>query len=323
MGASAADVTVGEREGWTAVTLRGPGGRLEATLLPALGMVVASLRHDGEELLAQRAGVEAYAQRGSTFGLPLLYPWANRLAAFDYEVAGRHVALPREGIVHLDKDTGLPLHGLMPAGLEWQVAGSGGGQDGAWLEAELEFDVSEERRRVFPFPHRLAYRASVGERSLSVEVTVRPTGEDPVPVCFGFHPYLALPGSDRRSWELELPVRRRVVLDGHGIPTSEREELAPGLLSGPLGDRTFDDSFDQLDAGPAGRPCFAVADRRRRVSIEYGPGFEIAQVFAPEASPFIAFEPMTAPVNALRSGERLPFAPAGGAFAAAFTLTVT
>jgi len=28
--------------------------------------------------------VSAYAQYGKTMGIPLLYPWANRLAAFDY-----------------------------------------------------------------------------------------------------------------------------------------------------------------------------------------------------------------------------------------------
>jgi len=54
--------------------------QLRATFVPGAGMVCSSLRHDGAELLAQRNGVRAYAERGSTMGIPLLYPWANRLA---------------------------------------------------------------------------------------------------------------------------------------------------------------------------------------------------------------------------------------------------
>ena len=57
---------------------------LEATFVPGAGMLCCSLRHRGEELLAQNAGLAAYAERGKTMGIPLLYPWANRLAGFDY-----------------------------------------------------------------------------------------------------------------------------------------------------------------------------------------------------------------------------------------------
>lgn len=54
------------------VTLR--SGGLEATYLPELGMICSSFTYEGEELLAQRGGPEAYEGRGSTFGIPLLYP---------------------------------------------------------------------------------------------------------------------------------------------------------------------------------------------------------------------------------------------------------
>ena len=54
-------------------------GELEATFEPRLAMVGSSLTHRREELLAQRNGVDGYRDRGSTFGIPLLHPWANRL----------------------------------------------------------------------------------------------------------------------------------------------------------------------------------------------------------------------------------------------------
>jgi aldose 1-epimerase len=64
------------------VRLCDEGTLLEATFVPDAGMICSSLRHRGEELLAQNTGVLAYAQRGTTMGIPLLYPWANRLAGF-------------------------------------------------------------------------------------------------------------------------------------------------------------------------------------------------------------------------------------------------
>ena len=59
-------------------------GELEATFHPELGMVGSSLRHRGEELLGQRGGLAKYASAGSSFGIPLLHPWANRLGSWEY-----------------------------------------------------------------------------------------------------------------------------------------------------------------------------------------------------------------------------------------------
>src|SRR5579863_2927261 len=96
-----------------ALTLRDSRAELEATFLPGAGMLCCSLRHRGEELLAQNRGVQAYVERGKTMGIPLLYPWANRLAGFDYTVAGRRATVPRDGVrVALD-DRGLPIHGVI------------------------------------------------------------------------------------------------------------------------------------------------------------------------------------------------------------------
>src|SRR5262245_66308250 len=89
-------------------------------------MVCSSLRHHGAELLAQNDGVGAYARHGSTMGIPLLYPWANRLAGFDYAVAGRKVQLPSDpGRIALDEH-GLPIHGVIGGRLVWEIARASG-----------------------------------------------------------------------------------------------------------------------------------------------------------------------------------------------------
>src|ERR1700750_3013616 len=97
----AAQIEETTREGYPAIALS--DGELKATFVPQLGMIGASLTHRGEELLGQRNGLAAYEAKGSTMGIPLLYPWANRLAGLEYEAAGKRVTLdPESPRVRLD-----------------------------------------------------------------------------------------------------------------------------------------------------------------------------------------------------------------------------
>src|SRR3954447_473400 len=121
-------------------------GELEAAFAPEAGMVGSSLTHRGDELLGQRKGLEEYARSGSTFGIPFLHPWANRLSAFGYAVGGQEVALDRDSPLLRIEEHGLPIHGLRADGLAWEVEEREGG-----LHATAEFDG--ERLAAFPLPH--------------------------------------------------------------------------------------------------------------------------------------------------------------------------
>jgi galactose mutarotase-like enzyme len=268
-------------------------------------MVCCSLRHGGEELLGQRRGLAAYAETGKTMGIPLLHPWANRLGDWSYEACGRRVDLHGlDGVVGTDGETGLPSHGTLPR--PWQVAEAS--PDAVVAEREPPADA-------FPFPHRLRYSARVGATRLTIRLELEAL-DGPVPVCFGFHPYLTLPGVARGDYEVSLPVRRRLLLDDHKLPTGETEAVEP--VAGPLGDRVFDDGYDEL----ASPPVFTVSGGGRAIELRFEAGFTRAQVFAPDGQDFICFEPMTARTNALRDGG-FPVARPGEPYAAAFSIAVT
>jgi galactose mutarotase-like enzyme len=302
------------------VTLKDPSAPLEATFIPELGMIGSSLRHQGEELFAQLGGVAGYEQRGATFALPLLHPWANRLRDWRYSLAGHSVTLDRQSsVVKEDGPTGRPIHGLLAASPHWQVVDSASDR----LTAELDFGAVPEYMAAFPFAHRVRYSAALADCALTVALTVIPTGDTAVPVAFGFHPYLTLPGSDRRGWQLELPVARQAELDEQLLPTGAGVEIAPGELDGPFGDRTFDTSYDRLYTTGGGEAVFALADERRRVEVVFGSTYPVSQVYAAEGSDFICYEPMTAPVDPFGAGERLPFAQPGTEFTARFQIRVS
>jgi aldose 1-epimerase len=85
-----------------------------------------------------------------------------------------------------------------------------------------------------------------------------------------------------------------------------------------LGERTFDDLF----AVPASPARFSVSGGGRRVTVELRSGYPYAQIFAPPDQPVICFEPMTAPINALRSHDGLRLVSPGATARAVFTLAI-
>jgi aldose 1-epimerase len=297
--------------GVSAVTLRDERAQLEATFLPGAGMLCSALRHRGEELLAQNRGVEAYVERGKTMGIPLLYPWANRLAGFDYAVAGREVAVPHDPArVALD-DNSLPIHGVIGGRMGWEVIDA----TDAGVAARLSWEESRTGLfEVFPFRHDLRYEARLRDGGLEIEVAVHACGEDPVPVAFGFHPYLAPPGPPRERWLVQLPPMRGLRLDGHQIPAGAGEQLPAQDFE--LGERQFDDGFEEVGE----RARFSVHAGERRLALEFVEGYRYAQVYSPRDSRFICFEPMTAPANALRSGHGLRVLAPGERCRAAFAV---
>jgi len=276
-------------------------GGLRAAFIPELAMVGSSLMHEGAEVLALREGPGAYRGRGSTFGIPLLHPWANRLAR----------PLPASDIVHPDEH-GLPIHGVLPRALPFAVT------EQMPRSVRAEFDTHDHPAvlEVFPHPHTLTVVATIDEDGLEIRTTLRAHGRRPCPVSFGYHPYLCPPGVPRAEWTIDVPARTRLVLDERSIPTGEQEPVT--VAPGPLGDRTFDDGYTDLGAAPR----FTVAGGGRTLAVEFLEGYGYAQVYAPAGHDLIAYEPMTAPTNALASGDGLQLVRPGDSYTAAFRISV-
>jgi aldose 1-epimerase len=281
-------------------------GALEAGFAPEAGMVCHSLRHQGEELLTQRDGVEGYVRTGRWMGVPLLHPWANRLAEWRYEALGRRVDLePLAGDpVVRDRKTGLPIHGVLPR--PWTVVEA----DASRLVAEL----APAEDAAFPFPHRMRIEAALSEGALRIATTLEALDGE-VPVVFGFHPWFSLPGAPRAEYTVELPAMRRIELDDRHLPTGASEPVS--AFTGSLPGHELDDAFDGLEDGAA----FEVAGGGRRVRVTFDAGFPCAQLFAPPEKDLICFEPMTAPGDALRTGA-FSVARPGAPYHAAFTIAV-
>ncbi len=275
------------------VTLRDPSSSLSATYVPVAGMICTSLADDGVEFLGQRRGLDAYVTNGKTMGIPILYPWANRLSANGYGIDGAVVTLTvGTGGVRGDEH-GSPIHGVLAAYPGWLVTA----RSDNTLTAVLDYGGRPCLLASFPFPHVLTQEITLADRALTIATTVMPTTAASVPLCFGYHPYFQIPGVPREEWTLTTRNMRRLPVDDRGIPTGESEDWSGGTQ--PLKNVTYDDGFDGVREGAV----FTLEGGNRRIEVTFEKGYPAAQLFAPPGEDLVAIEPMAAQTDALSRGD--------------------
>jgi len=185
----------------------------------------------------------------------------------------------------------------------------------AWHALEHGVDTSDSTA-VLDVWGDFDYAISLDPDALHHTTRLTATTDQPVPVSFGYHPYLTLPGVAREDFLVTFPVRRQMLLDDRGIPTGT-DEVA-NIPPGALGDRTYDDGFSELR-----EPIeFGLEGGGRRLGVRFDEGYPYAQVWAPPGEQFICYEPMTAPTNALVTHDGLAFARPDDAYEARFSLLV-
>lgn len=308
------------------VTLTHAASGSSVELVPDAGMVALSWTVAGEELLALPCGRAEFLAAARTGGLPLLYPYANRLGADSLVACGRQVDLSRVQSLKRD-DAHHPIHGLLLRRGGWTLSVLGPGA----LQAELDWGAHAELMDAFPFPHTLqvtwtlAQGTGAGAASLRVGTAVIADRDVDVPVAFGWHPYFRV--SDPGSARILMEPASRVALDAGGLPASGAVARARSAAAqgNEFGVGQGQDALYRRAATRAGAQmsrAASIVDTRRRIDIMMDAHYPFMQVFSPRGAPFACIEPMAAPTDGLRSGD-FAVAPAGTSFAATFEACVT
>lgn len=292
--------------------------RSRLAIEPRGGYVATSWLVDGAEVLALPAPLETFLASARTGGIPLLYPWANRLRSDHFTAAGRAVDL--SSVPNLKRDgNGLPMHGLLLRWKDWHIGRHGD----AGLEARLDWREHPALMAAWPFPHTLRVlwqlRDEGNTACLDISTRIEADGGCDVPAAFGWHPYIAIPSI--AGSRISLPTRRPVPLDGRGLPEMNAAP-SPILAAGDVPCCHGDDAlFERTDAG---RGSAAVHLPSRHVRLDIGREYPFLQLYSPAAtgSGVACLEPMVAATSALTDGGA-PVARAGSAFHAGFTLSVT
>ena len=190
-------------------------------------------------------GLEAYVAERMTMGIPLLYPWANRVGpepgSRSPAATSSSTGCPRRCGSTRD---GLAMHGLLAGVRGWRVERHEPTGEGTMPRGGFDFGA-DPRSGGVPVPARAGeFEAELaGPRLTGHHDRPGVAAAAPVPIAFGYHPYFRLPGrGPAASGRSRCPSASGLRLDGRMLPTGEREAVG-GSGQGPLGSRTFDDGY--------------------------------------------------------------------------------
>src|SRR4030095_10186363 len=163
------------------------------------------------------------ANPGGLSGIPLLWPYANRLDEQAFYANGTKYSFDT-GLGNTGRGA-IPIHGYLTNTKEWKVVEAKADANAAWVTSRLEFYRNPRYMKQFPFAHVLTmtYRLSGG--MLEVRTQIDNLSTDPMPVALGFHPYFQLTDSNRDDWTLSIGARTHWLLDSNTIPTGQTHPI--------------------------------------------------------------------------------------------------
>jgi aldose 1-epimerase len=266
---------------------------INVTVVPSIGNRAVEMKVHGKNILyGPEGGLASLRRKPGLNGVPFLAPWANRLDAPGYWADGKYYQLnPRLGNFQADNN-GLPIHGLLTASNHWEIVDVSTDNTSAHVTSRLEFWKYPELMAQWPFAQRYEMTYRLEDGALEVKTSVVNLGAEPIPLAIGFHPYYHIPDKPRDEWTVSAPVRQRIVVDSHLIPTGRLESAdLPNPL--PLKDRVQDTGFTGLERDSNGKARFVIASGNERIEVSFGPKYPVAVLWEPPKRDFICIEPMT------------------------------
>ena len=170
------------------------------------GCVATSWQVRGQEMLALPVALAEFLKSQKTGGIPLLYPYANRLRADHFTAAGKAVDLSRDAKLKRDVN-GFPMHGLLIRWPDWVMSQPAPDE----LQASIVWGDHAELFAAYPFAHTLRVRWKLGQgvnqvvnrgdgqvanssidefttaSTLTVTTIIEADKGQDVPVSFGWH----------------------------------------------------------------------------------------------------------------------------------------
>ena len=306
--ASAADYSARQttRDGVDVVVLADAARRTEVTVLPSIGNMAYEMKVNGKDVLRTPPSTlaEFKAKPGMT-GIPLLWPWANRIDGNSYYANGKTYALNLElGNVRLDRNK-KPIHGLLTMSSAWKVVSCKADSQAAEVTSRLEFWKYPDLMEQFPFAHTIEMTYRLKQGVLQVETVLRNHAAEPMPVAIGFHSFYRVNDAPPGQWKIHLGAREQLVLSGETIPTGERISVQSRYADPlPLQGVRFDDVFTNMIRDASGKGEFWIQGKTEKVSVIYGPKYDVAVVVAAEGRDFVVMEAMSAITNAFNLAQR-------------------
>jgi aldose 1-epimerase len=176
----------------------------------------------------------------------------------------------------------------------------------------------------YPWRLEVSNTWSLDDNGLSVVTTVRNESATAAPVAVGFHPYITVGTPTIDEALLTIPGTTRLLTGAQQIPTGPEAVTGTPYDFGaarPLGGLEIDHTYTDLRRDPDGKARLRLAapDGSRTVTVWVDAAYPYLEIFTGDGLPDasrrrrgLGVEPMSAPPNAMATGESLVAVEPGG-----------
>lgn len=292
--------------GGTAATVLSPSGtqvplsyREQSAVVVTVGAGVRTYVVDGRPVLdGYDADEMADGARGQT-----LIPWPNRVADGKWHWDDQHLQLALT-----EPEQHNAIHGLL-RWVDWQIAEQD--PNSVRLTCMLWPQLG------YPWPLRAEVDYQLDQDGLRVTQKITNSGSVPVPVAAGAHPYLTVTTPKIDDAILHIPAGCWIETGPQQIPTrTSAVDGTPYDFRSPrrVGETRIDYTFTELERDDNGRFTVTLQDpvAGHRSELWVDRAYDFVEIFTGDTLPDtkrrrqgLGVEPMTAPPNALASGDSL------------------
>ena len=275
--------------GQALVILENESQDFAATIAPGFGGACVGLRHGDDELLHHACVFGEGAMKGR---IPVLFPVVGR--SFEQGELGTYC--------HRGQVYPMDIHGFVKD-MAWQVIDRQSGSDRACVTCQVV--ATDETRRSYPYDFSLSLEYAVGGTSLSIAATIRNSGSDTMPFCFGYHPYFRAPIGDGRRGDCIVRIPGQSVWEmSEGQPTGQRLcapcEFARGLALPPDHLERILTDIVRVEDAPISSCELVCTEVGKTLRVEFDEqAIETITVYSPPDSGYVCLEPRCGLPNAL------------------------
>jgi aldose 1-epimerase len=232
-----------------------------------------------------------------------LVPWPNRVKDGVWAWEGRNLQLALT-----EPEQHNAIHGLV-RWMPWHVLDL--------TESSVSLGCASYPQPGYPWPIDVRVTYTLDDAGLTARTAITNQGSSPAPVAAGAHPYITVGTPTVDSAVLHLPADEWIPTGDQQIPVGRAKVDGSPYdfrTARRIADTKLDYTFTQLhrDADGRFRLRLASPDAERLVTFWLDGAYDFVEVFTGDALPDpgrrrqgLGVEPMTAPPNALASGESL------------------
>ncbi len=283
----------------TVITIQDRLSGSTARIAPELGFNCFEFRgvvgDQTVEVLDAVSGFESGLQRASGSGIPILFPFPNRIHQGRFVWEGKEYCLPGT-----DK-WGNAIHGLC-MDRPWRVIQQS--DDLVTGQFQLSLDAPD-RLSLWPSDFVIEVSYELIHARLRSRFRISNPGLESLPWGLGTHPYFKVPLNPTSRYEdclVEVPARKRWELE-NCLPTGKRLDLdeSNDLREGAyLSVLKLDDVYTDLEYEGPQFDCLVVDESAGlQITLTCPPIFREIVAFTPPNRAAVCLEPYTCPTNAV------------------------